>query len=587
MKSSRLFFAVLAAFVATAFSATARAGPADPDAIAQKIGDRVVADTVFRLEVGPANGMQQGFYPVGTEPEDTGSIVLLAADVRCSEACGSTVVDLRYATSPGELRFLIDGREVFHTRVDRTIEPKERDYNVVEAPIAIRNVLASRPRRLLIVFKPSSDGGFIMPGLTLSNGTGAQEIVTLEKPRSSQSDKAVRFLRTRIQSEREIPAALAELDSVGGSATRWRSVRAVETLTNADPLNVSDWRYFSGALMSAMLATSDRFGRPDFEAYVARYAAFFLDNVETVRAERQSKHQLEGPFEHYFRFALLDDVGPQSAALIEWNSRLPETSRVRRIEALTEPAVKAILGVPRLSDGTMARITPSRHTVWADDLFMGAASLARISAVYHRPDLLNEAARQALLFDRHLRDERSGLYYHGWFEVPGKPSSSKWARANGWTMLAKLQILEALPSDHSDRPALLRAFVKHARALARVQDADGRWHQVLDNNRTYLETSATAMFVAAMAKGVTHGWLKSSEFDGAIRRGWQALAGQVDGDGRVAGIVAGTPILPNDEAYNRQKTRSSDPRGLAAMLYACLAVADWQAHRVPSVRKGQ
>ncbi len=579
--------AFAAVFGSVALQAQPLAPPPDPAVIAQKIGDAVVADTVFRLEVQPANGMQQGFYPINAEPGDRGSFVIFAADIQCSAACATSPVDLRYAASPGELRFLIDGREIFRTKVDRPIEPDERDYNVVHAPIAKRDVLASRPARLVILFKPGSDGGFVMPGLTLSSGSCAQEVVTLERPGASKADKAARFLRARVQSEAEISAALDELGSAAASATRWRPVRALEALENADPLDVSDWRYFSGALQSAMLATADRFDRPDFASYVSRYADFFLQNVETVRTERSTKHQLDGPFAHYFRFALLDDIGPQSAALIEWNARLAAQSRVHRIDALKDSALEAISRIPRLPDGTMARITPVSHTVWADDLFMGAASLARISLVTGRLDLLNEAARQALLFDKHLRDPKSGLYYHGWFEPTGKPSSSKWARANGWTMLAKLQILKALPSDHADRPALLRIFANHARSLKKAQDADGRWHQVLDNKQTYLETSASAMFVAAMAEGVTRGWLKSSEFDRSIQRGWRAVAGQVDAGGRAAGIVAGTPILPNDEAYDHQKTRLSDPRGLAAMLYACIAVADWQVHRARPSSKRQ
>lgn len=571
---------------ATLPAAQGQSQPADPAALAQRIGDRIVADTIFRLEVKPASGMQQGFYPLATEPGDTNTLVLFAADIQCRDACTDEPVDLRYAASPGDLAVFLDGREIFRKRIDRTVEAHERDYNVVDAPIAKRDILATRPSRLLILFRPGGGDGFVLPGLTLANGSGAQDIVSLIPAGSSGADKSVRFLRTRLAGESELPAALAALDSQApaGAGGRWRPVGNVERLEGTDPLDVPDWRYFGGAIQSAMLEVADRFDRPEFEAYVARHASFFFDNMETVRTERTVKHQLDGPFAHYFRFTLLDDVGPQSTAMIEWNARLPDQSRVARIDALVEPAVKAILAVPRLADGTMARITPSRHTVWADDLYMGGASLARIAAVKHRPQLLDEAARQALLFDKHLRDPGSGLYFHGWLGATGKPSSSKWARANGWTMLAKLQILKTLPASHRDRPALLRAFADHARALKTVQSPDGRWHQVLDNKATYLETSATAMFVAAMAEGVTRGWLDADEFDPAIANGWEAIVKRVRPDGRVEGIVAGTPILPNDDAYNKQKIRLNDPRGLAAMLFACIAVADWDAHRTAGKR---
>lgn len=577
----RLLLATAMFCVGTSTPALAQPQHADPAAIAKAIGERIVADTVFRLDVQPANGLQQGFYPLALEPGDVGSWVLFAADIQCQAACAESPIDLRYAASPGDLRILIDGREVFSARSDHQVEAHERDYNVVDAPIAKHDALASKASRLLIMFRPSRDDGFVMPGLTLGNGTGAQDIVSLKPPGAVATDKSVRFLRAKVASESDLPAALAELDVQMPipNRDRWRPVRSVQRLENADPLAVSDWRYFSGALLSAMLAASDRFDRPDFEDYVARHIAFFLDNVEIVRAERLAKHQLDGPFAHFFRFALLDDIGPQSTALIEWNARLPVQSRVQRIEALAPSAIEAILNVPRLADGTMARITPGKGTVWADDLFMGGASLARIGTVYRRADLLDEAARQALLFDKQLRDKWSGLYFHGWFDETGKPSTSRWARANGWTMIAKLQILKALPNDHPDRAALQRIFTAHARALKKVQSADGRWHQVLDNKDTYLETSASAMFVAAMAEGVTQGWLRPNEFNGSIARGWQAVASQVRPDGRVQGIVAGTPILSGDAAYNEQKTRLSDPRGLPAMLLASIAVADWQAHR--------
>ncbi|RIA46939.1 rhamnogalacturonyl hydrolase YesR [Hephaestia caeni] len=585
----KLMLAIATLCVMAGPAAFGRPQAADPATIAQAIGDRIVADTVFHLEVQPANGLQQGFYPLAAEPGDAHNFVLFAADIDCRAHCAEAPVDLRYAASPGDLRILVDGREIFRTRIVDPIDVRERDYNVVDVPIAKRDFLASGPSRLVIMFRPEHDDGFVLPGLTFGNGIGAQDKVTLRPAGLTGSlDKSVRFLRTRIASESELPAALADLDaraSAGaGAANRWRPVRRVDRLQNADPLAISDWRYFSGAIQSAMLETADRFDRPDFENYVARHVAFFLDNIEIVRAERAAKHQLDGPFAHYFRFALLDDVGPQATAMIEWNARLPERSRVARIDALIAPAIDAILGVPRLADGTMARLTPSRHTIWADDLYMGAASLVRIGTLMHRPDLLDEAARQALLFDRHLRDDRSGLYFHGWFETTASPSSSKWARANGWTMLAKLQILKALPADHPDRPALQRAFAAHASALKAAQSPDGRWHQVLDNQDTYLETSATAMFVAAMAEGVTRRWLDAATFDPVIARGWAAVAKQVRPDGRVEGIVVGTPILSNDDEYNAQKIRLNDPRGLAAMLFASIAVADWQAFRAAEGR---
>lgn len=73
--------------------------------------------------------------------------------------------------------------------------------------------------------------------------------------------------------------------------------------------------------------------------------------------------------------------------------------------------------------------------------------------------------------------------------------------------------------------------------------ADGRWHQLVNETSTFLETSATAMITFALATGVNNGWLERSAYDAAIQKGWAAMAAQVQPDGTVNGICAGTGIM--------------------------------------------
>ena len=44
---------------------------------------------------------------------------------------------------------------------------------------------------------------------------------------------------------------------------------------------------------------------------------------------------------------------------------------------------------------------------------------------------------------------------------------------------------------------LLENFQQHCEGLRSVQDIDGRWHNILTNSSTYLETSASAMYLTA------------------------------------------------------------------------------------------
>lgn len=52
------------------------------------------------------------------------------------------------------------------------------------------------------------------------------------------------------------------------------------------------------------------------------------------------------------------------------------------------------------------------------------------------------------------------------------------------------------------RDKVLALYRRHAQALVHLQDGTGLWHNLLDQPRSYLETSASAIFVYSIAKGV-------------------------------------------------------------------------------------
>jgi len=226
----------------------------------------------------------------------------------------------------------------------------------------------------------------------------------------------------------------------------------------------------------------------------------------------------------------------------------------------------------RLEDGTFARFTPDTMSVWADDLYMGTIVLLKMTELTDDDQYLDEAIKQVHQFDDYLRDDASNLYWHGWFTNSGAHSSSKWGRANGWTMMTKTEVLLAMGEDHPERAKVLANFVRHCKGLRSVQSEDGRWHQVLDNPSTYLETSATAMFLRAFAVGIVEGWLDEEQFKEPLERGWVALTKQINESGDVEGIVRGTPIMFSDQEYADWGDRRNDPRGLGALIYAAVAM---------------
>ena len=68
--------------------------------------------------------------------------------------------------------------------------------------------------------------------------------------------------------------------------------------------------------------------------------------------------------------------------------------------------------------------------------------------------------------------------------------------------MAMAELLDVLPEDHPARPKILALFKDHATGLIANQGHAGLWHQLLDRRESYEETSASAMYVFAIARGI-------------------------------------------------------------------------------------
>lgn len=163
---------------------------------------------------------------------------------------------------------------------------------------------------------------------------------------------------------------------------------------------------------------------------------------------------------------------------------------------------------------------------------MASPFLAEYGAVFGRPELIDEAARQLLLIERRTRDPRTGLFYHGWDESREQEwadsstglSAHFWSRAMGWYAMAAVDCLEHFPLTHPQRGTIIGIFQRMCGALVEVQDKEsGLWYQVLDQagrKGNYLEATGSCMFVYAMAKALRLRYLEPS-FKAAMLSGYQ------------------------------------------------------------------
>jgi rhamnogalacturonyl hydrolase YesR len=194
----------------------------------------------------------------------------------------------------------------------------------------------------------------------------------------------------------------------------------------------------------------------------------------------------------------------------------------------------------RLADGTLARQRPLPDSLWLDDLYMSVPCLAQAGKLTGEKRYFDDAAKQIVQFSERMFVKERGLYMHGWVQGMEHHPVFHWARANGWALMAMAELLDVLPEDHPQRARILALFRAHAAGLTAVQGHAGLWHQLLDRRESYEETSASAMFVFGIARGINRGWLDPLAFGPAVSLGWNAVAQKVNARGQVEGTCVGT-----------------------------------------------
>ena len=196
----------------------------------------------------------------------------------------------------------------------------------------------------------------------------------------------------------------------------------------------------------------------------------------------------------------------------------------------------------RLTDGTLARNRPLPDSLWLDDLYMSVPCLAQMGKLTGESRYYDDAAKQILQFSDRMFVKERGLFMHAWVKAMNPHPAFHWARANGWALMAMAELLEVLPADHPARERILALYRAHAGGIAAAQGHAGLWHQLLDRRESYEETSASAMFVFAIAHGINRGWLDALAYGPVVSLGWNAVAAKVNAKGQVEGTCVGTGV---------------------------------------------
>jgi unsaturated rhamnogalacturonyl hydrolase len=253
---------------------------------------------------------------------------------------------------------------------------------------------------------------------------------------------------------------------------------------------------------------------------------------------------------------------------------------------------------PRTPSGGFWHKQRYPNQMWLDGLYMAEPFYAEYASISHQPEKFADVTHQFALVAEHMRDAKTGLLYHGWDESKEQRWADKktglspeiWGRAMGWYMMALVDTLDYYPADDAGRKQLLAILGEEAAALVRVQDAKtGLWYEVLDKGTAkgnYLESSASCMFVYALAKGVRRGYLPEHYIANA-ERGYKGILAKfievgpgddvsVTGTMKVGGL-GGDPYRDGTYAYYlSEKVVANDPKGVGPFIMAATEMENAQ-----------
>jgi rhamnogalacturonyl hydrolase YesR len=327
------------------------------------------------------------------------------------------------------------------------------------------------------------------------------------------------------------------------------------------PIMSYEW----GVTYSGMLLAHENSGEARCKDYVARRLKFIVEMVPYFRALAATGVKLENSqLRQVLQPGALDDAGSMCAAMIK-----AQRAGIIEARALIDNYANYISTKQyRLADGTLARKRPMMDSVWLDDLYMSVPALAQLGKLTGEAKYYDDAVRQVTQVANRLFNAPMGLYKHGWIAGMQEHPSFHWARANGWALLAKTELLEVLPEKHPGRVAVLEQYRAHVRGLQRVQSPNGLWHQLLDRNDSYLETSATAIYTFCLARGINRGWIDPLAYGPCVQLAWNGVATKVNAQGQVEGTCVGTGMGFDPAFYYHRPQSARAAHGYGPVLLA-------------------
>lgn len=338
------------------------------------------------------------------------------------------------------------------------------------------------------------------------------------------------------------------------------------------------WNYTTGLELKSFLDVYERYGGDSIYRYAEEWYDAMIADDGSIRSYKLTNFST-------------DHVCPGNALFL-----LYEKSGKAKYKMAMDTLRKQLSLQPRTPEGGFwhKRIYPEQ--MWLDGLYMAQPFYARYTSLFEadsaKEDCYADIMRQFLIAAKHTYDPATGLYRHAWdssrkmfWSDPATGQSAhSWGRAMGWFCMAIVDALPYVPESTPGRDSVLAILGNIYEVLPKYADPkSGMWYQVLDcpgREGNYVESTASAMFVYAMLKGIRLGYLPG-KLKPYADKSYKALLDTFvseNPDGTlslekccaVAGL-GGKDMRSGDyNYYIGEAVRDNDPKGIGPLIWAAL-----------------
>ena len=362
-----------------------------------------------------------------------------------------------------------------------------------------------------------------------------------------------------------------------GVSTKQEVKAAIDKVMNyilANPQQFRTTSYEWGVTYSACLDAAKASGDKKYAAYVEQNFKAIADAFPGAMKDLKKGKTLDTAIRKVVDPHALDDAGAICAAMIKAELDARKNPKTRATQVInTAPVIEnysqyIMTKEFRLADGTFARKRPHKNTVWLDDMFMAIPAIAYMGAYTNDSKYFDEAAKQIMLFKDKMWVKEKKLFRHGWVEAMNPHPAFHWGRANGWAILTMCEVLDVLPENHPQRGAILDLLRQHIGGLVALQGKDGFWHQLLDRNDSYEESSCTAIYTYCIAHAINQGWISALAYGPAVQLAWHAVEASIDAQGRFMNTCVGTGMGFDPAFYMYRPVSTAAAHGYGPAIWA-------------------